>query len=76
VAVEATRPCLETFPMSDNRPAGSMRLLISAALMMLSGCTRLTQTPPPVPHPCSPLHYYDPGCCHHWDWPENKCGAQ
>jgi hypothetical protein len=50
--------------------------VVSAALMMLSGCARLTQTPPPVPHPCSSLHYYDPGCCHHWDWEHNKCVAQ
>jgi hypothetical protein len=50
------------------------RLLISAALLMLSGCARLTQTPPPnPPHPCSSIHYYDPGCCHKWDWEHNKC---
>ena len=50
------------------------RLLISAALLMLSGCARLTQTPPPnPPHPCSSILSYDPGCCHKWDWEHNKC---
>jgi len=41
--------------------------------LLLTGCARVTQTPPPTPHPCSPLHYYDPGCCHDWDWEHNKC---
>ena len=52
--------------------SGAMTRLLPIAALLLAGCARVTPPPDP-PHPCSSLHYYDPGCCHKWDWEHNKC---